>query len=460
MLSKSGNNEILAASGEGNDPNAPVFGALDPADQAPRDEAIDSDTDRAWGQSDHWAYRIDGQRPFAQQEFEHAEIREAESGLFNTGGCVPCQGAHRLHHYYPDVIRPLIASGHKNLNLTEVYSINYIDINIHDANAMVADPKGEPGYENHFRNRPISCGRDLSCDGAERLPELHSTSPASGCCWSVHGCPLCLALPVGDLRVSGHRRCTSASQPLRTVGGGNAGTSDCQHHYFPRLDGPERASVGPLCGPTVGRDLHRCATRLFRVVPVAVATAGLIAGLTARERKQNMAQKLTVVVTGSTGKQGGAVARGLLERGHKVRAVTRDPNSSQAKLLADAGATLVAASLEDSAAIKKALEGAASLFAMTVPSVGTDAETRQGIAAADAAKAAGVHLVFTSVGSANRQTGIPHFDSKYEVEKHIAKVGVRATILAPVAFMENLYFIKEQLAKGRSRRQGRSRKLP
>ena len=159
-------------------------------------------------------------------------------------------------------------------------------------------------------------------------------------------------------------------------------------------------------------------------------------------------QKLTVVVTGSTGKQGGAVARGLLERGHNVRAVTRDPNSSQAKLLANAGAALVAASLEDTKALTKAVEGATSLFAMTVPSGGTDAETRQGIAAADAAKAAGVHLVFTSVGSANRQTGVPHFDSKYEVEKHIAKIGVRATILAPVAFMENLDFIKEQLAKG------------
>jgi uncharacterized protein YbjT (DUF2867 family) len=161
-----------------------------------------------------------------------------------------------------------------------------------------------------------------------------------------------------------------------------------------------------------------------------------------------MTQKLTVVVTGSTGKQGGAVARGLLERGHKVRAVTRDPNSSQAKLLANAEATLVAASLEDTAAIMKALEGATSLFAMTTPFGGTDAETRQTIAAAAAAKAAGVHLVFTSVGSANRQTGIPHFDSKYEVEKYIAKVGVRATILAPVSFMENLYFAKEQLAKG------------
>jgi uncharacterized protein YbjT (DUF2867 family) len=161
-----------------------------------------------------------------------------------------------------------------------------------------------------------------------------------------------------------------------------------------------------------------------------------------------MAQKLTVVVTGSTGKQGGAVARGLLERGHKVRAVTRDPNSKQAKSLAHAGATLVMASLEDNGSIAKAIEGATSLFAMTMPSGATGAETKQGIAAADAAKVAGVHLVFTSVGSANRQTGVPHFDSKYEVEKHIAKIGVRATILAPVSFMENLYFIKEQLVKG------------
>ena len=147
-----------------------------------------------------------------------------------------------------------------------------------------------------------------------------------------------------------------------------------------------------------------------------------------------MAQKLTVVVTGSTGKQGGAVARGLLERGHKVRAVTRDPNSSQAKLLANAGAALVVASLEDTAAITKALEGATSLFAMTMPSGGAEAEARQGIAAADAAKTAGVHLVFTSVGSANRQTGIPHFDSKYEVEKHIAEGWSSLTLLGRRSF--------------------------
>src|SRR5262249_15342328 len=154
-------------------------------------------------------------------------------------------------------------------------------------------------------------------------------------------------------------------------------------------------------------------------------------------------------VTGGTGKQGGAVVKSLLERGHAVRAITRSTESAKARELANAGVTLVRASLEDTAALTKALEGATSLFAMTTPfEGGTQAETRQGISAADAAKAADVHLVFTTIGSTNRQTGIPQFESKYEVEKHIAQIGVRATILAPAYFMENLYFGKEQLAKG------------
>jgi uncharacterized protein YbjT (DUF2867 family) len=162
-----------------------------------------------------------------------------------------------------------------------------------------------------------------------------------------------------------------------------------------------------------------------------------------------MGQKLAVVVTGGTGKQGGAVVKSLLERGHEVRAITRSTDSAKARELANAGVTLVRASLEDTAALTKALKGATCFFVMTTPfEGGTQAETRQGMSAADAAKAAGVHLVFNSVGSANRQTGVPHFDSKYKVEEHIARIGVRATVLAPVYFMENLHFGKEQLAKG------------
>jgi uncharacterized protein YbjT (DUF2867 family) len=162
-----------------------------------------------------------------------------------------------------------------------------------------------------------------------------------------------------------------------------------------------------------------------------------------------MSKKLTVVVTGATGKQGGAVVRNLLDRGHAVRAVTRDTSSAKVAELSKLGVTLVRASFEDTAALTKALEGATSLFAMTTPfQVGTEAETRQGISVADAAKVAGVHLVFNSAGSANQRTGVPHFDSKALVEEHISKIGVSATVLAPVYFMENLYFGKEQLAKG------------
>src|SRR5258708_10649088 len=130
-----------------------------------------------------------------------------------------------------------------------------------------------------------------------------------------------------------------------------------------------------------------------------------------------MSQKLAVVVTGGTGKQGGAVVKSLLERGHEVRAVTRSTESAKARELASAGVTLVRASLEDTAALTKALEGATSLFAMTTPfEVGTHAETRHVMSAAHAAKAAGVHLGFSSLGSATRRTGGPHFDSTSTVE--------------------------------------------
>ena len=79
MLSESRNNEILSARREGDDTNTPVFRALDPGDQALREETVHSDTDRAWGQIDDRTDRIDRQRPFVQQEFQHAETRPDET---------------------------------------------------------------------------------------------------------------------------------------------------------------------------------------------------------------------------------------------------------------------------------------------------------------------------------------------------------------------------------------------
>ena len=134
MLSERGNNEGLAPRGEGDNSNPPVLGALDPADQAFRHETVHSNADRPRSQIDDRTYCIDGQRPLVQQDFQHAEIRVAEPGIFNTSCRIPHQGAHGLHHDKPDVIRPRNVLGHKKtLNLQEVYTINYIDINMIDA---------------------------------------------------------------------------------------------------------------------------------------------------------------------------------------------------------------------------------------------------------------------------------------------------------------------------------------
>ena len=154
-----------------------------------------------------------------------------------------------------------------------------------------------------------------------------------------------------------------------------------------------------------------------------------------------MSQKLTVLVIGATGNQGGAVTRHLLKQGHRVRTLTRNPQSAKAKKLAEQGVEVVQGAFTDTSSLVQAAKGMDTLFAMTTPfEVGVEGETKQGIAIADAAKQADVgHLVFTSVASADRQTGIPHFDSKYKVEQYIATLNIPYTISAPVFFMDNWF---------------------
>jgi uncharacterized protein YbjT (DUF2867 family) len=148
-------------------------------------------------------------------------------------------------------------------------------------------------------------------------------------------------------------------------------------------------------------------------------------------------QTKLILVTGATGQQGGAVARALLNDGQKIRIITRHPD--KAAELAKAGAEVVKGDLTNQADLQAAVRGIYGVFAMSTPfEAGMDAEVRQGVLLADAAKQAGViHYVYTSVGSAHRHTGIPHFESKWKVEQHIAKIGLPATILRPVFFMEN-----------------------
>jgi uncharacterized protein YbjT (DUF2867 family) len=153
-----------------------------------------------------------------------------------------------------------------------------------------------------------------------------------------------------------------------------------------------------------------------------------------------MSTKRSILVTGATGQQGGAVARALLSRGHRVKALTRKPDSGAAQQLASEGADLVTGDLSNAASVLKAASGVGTMLLMGNSSeAGAEEETRQGIIAAEAAKAAGVgHLIYSSVAAANKKTGIPHFESKHLVEKHVAGLGIPYTISAPIAFMENI----------------------
>ena len=157
-----------------------------------------------------------------------------------------------------------------------------------------------------------------------------------------------------------------------------------------------------------------------------------------------------ILVCGATGSQGGAVARSLLERGFRVRALTRDPHKPEARALAEQGAEVVQGDMDDRSSVDRALEGVHGVFSVqNFWEAGYDREVRQGKTVADAASAAGVgHFVYSSVGSAHRQTGIAHFDSKWEVEEHVRGLGLPHTVLRPVFFMQNWEMMREPILGG------------
>ena len=148
-----------------------------------------------------------------------------------------------------------------------------------------------------------------------------------------------------------------------------------------------------------------------------------------------------VLITGATGRQGGAVIRHMLPKGWKLRALTRNAGSGAAQELARQGIEVVRGDLEDPASLEKAIGGVYGVYSVQdFWSVGARREVQQGKNLADAAKKAGIaHFVYSSVGGAERNSGIPHWESKWEIEQHIRKLALPATILRPAGFMENYY---------------------
>jgi uncharacterized protein YbjT (DUF2867 family) len=149
-------------------------------------------------------------------------------------------------------------------------------------------------------------------------------------------------------------------------------------------------------------------------------------------------REATIVVTGATGHQGGAVARHLLRGGWRVRALTRDPTSARARALAALGAEVVRGDMGDPASLRPVFAGAHGAYSVQNPMIGgLEAEVRQGRTVADVASEAGVrHLVYGSAAPGVPGTGVGPWETKLRIEEHMRGLGLPLTVLRPMAFME------------------------
>jgi uncharacterized protein YbjT (DUF2867 family) len=197
--------------------------------------------------------------------------------------------------------------------------------------------------------------------------------------------------------------------------------------YTARVDGDELLIRGPqpLAGTSgTGGAYLRC----------------VIVNLRAEQGANDMtaAERRTIVVTGATGLQGGAVARRLLEDGWHVRGLTRNAASKPAQALRALGAEVVQGDMAEAASLRRAFEGAYGIYSVQNPFIGgPEAEVRQGKNVAEVAKDVGVeHLVYGSAGTGRKGTGIPSWETKLRIEDHMKALELPLTILRPMAFME------------------------
>lgn len=166
----------------------------------------------------------------------------------------------------------------------------------------------------------------------------------------------------------------------------------------------------------------------------------------------------TILVTGATGRQGGAVAARLLAGGWRVRALTRDAASAKARALADAGAEVAVGDLDDRDSLDRAAAGAWGVFSVHAGAYeggpyghDLDHEARAAAKLAAAAKDAGAaHIVHSSAVGIGGPLE-PHMDMlqrKAAAERAIRDSGVPHTFLRPSSFMENTFDSVRELQDG------------
>lgn len=160
-----------------------------------------------------------------------------------------------------------------------------------------------------------------------------------------------------------------------------------------------------------------------------------------------------VLVTGATGKQGGAVVQTLLKQGSTVRALVRNPHSKAATALEELGVQLIQGDLRDKASLPEALADVRAVFSVQSPDMSdmsSDTEQVQGRNLVEAAKAANVtqfvHSSVSGAGDYHRTApgwtegrwDVHYWESKAYTEELVRNAGFPFwTIIKPAFFMEN-----------------------
>ena len=161
-----------------------------------------------------------------------------------------------------------------------------------------------------------------------------------------------------------------------------------------------------------------------------------------------MQTKKTIFITGITGNQGNAVARHTMGGDYHIIGLTRNANSPGALQLKEEGITIIEGDLDHPSSYQTYLDKADAVYLVQALQQ-KDREVAQGKTFVDALK--GQHLVYASVLGADLQTGVPHFDSKFELENYIKSKNLKYTILRPASFYENHLFprVANDIRKGK-----------
>ena len=174
-----------------------------------------------------------------------------------------------------------------------------------------------------------------------------------------------------------------------------------------------------------------------------------------------MERNKIITVFGATGAQGGGLVRAILDDSnseYKVRAVTRDANSEKAKVLAQLGAEVVVADIDDAESIKKTLEGAYAAYFVTFfwEHFSAEKEYQEVTNFIQAAKETNLqHIIWSTLEDTRNWVAlddkrmptlqgkykVPHFDGKGAADKLFEEAGLPVTFLRTSFYWDNfIYF--------------------